>query len=58
MTDGIYVANAGWTARSLWGGIKRLLPVSSLEKVHFLDSRKAVEEFFDPSRLPKCKSDP
>ncbi|OCF44295.1 hypothetical protein I317_01913 [Kwoniella heveanensis CBS 569] len=54
MIEAVYVVNAGWTHRSMWGIIKRVLPRSALEKVAFLDTAQAVEEVFEFSKLPQA----
>jgi hypothetical protein len=51
--DAVYVVNAGWTHRSMWGIIKRVLPKSALDKIIFLDKRVDVERVFDLDMLPK-----
>jgi len=54
--DAVYVVNAGWTHRSMWGIIKRVLPKSALDKIIFLDKKADVERVFDLDILPKSKS--
>ncbi|KAK8844596.1 hypothetical protein IAR55_006443 [Kwoniella newhampshirensis] len=53
MIEAVYVVNAGWTHRSMWGIVKRVLPRSALEKVAFLDTQEALEEIFDFDHLPR-----
>jgi hypothetical protein len=54
--DAVYVVNAGWTHRSMWGIIKRVLPKSALDKIIFLDKQADVERVFDLDVLPKSTS--
>ncbi|WVF66347.1 hypothetical protein IAT40_001087 [Kwoniella sp. CBS 6097] len=54
MIEAVYVVNAGWTHRSMWGIIKRVLPRSALEKVAFLDNQQAVEGIFELAKLPRA----
>jgi hypothetical protein len=54
--DAVYVVNAGWTHRSMWGVIKRVLPKSALDKIIFLDKQVDLERVFDLESLPKGKS--
>ncbi|WVQ93967.1 hypothetical protein IAU59_001045 [Kwoniella sp. CBS 9459] len=54
MIEAVYVVKAGWTHRSMWGIIKRVLPRSALEKVAFLDSAQAVGEVFELAKLPNA----
>jgi hypothetical protein len=51
--DAVYVVNAGWTHRSMWGIIKRVLPKSALDKIIFLDKTADVGRVFDLDMLPK-----
>lgn len=53
--EAVYVVNAGWTQRSMWKVVKRVLPKSALDKVNFLDSKRDVAEIFDLDRLPMSK---
>ena len=53
--DAVYVVNAGWTHRSMWGIIKRVLPKSALDKIIFLDKKADVERVFDLDILPKSQ---
>ncbi|WVQ82912.1 hypothetical protein IAT38_005048 [Cryptococcus sp. DSM 104549] len=53
MIEAVYVVNAGWTHRSMWGVIKRVLPRSALERVVFLDTKETLEEVFDLEKLPE-----
>ncbi|KAI9633146.1 uncharacterized protein MKK02DRAFT_18520 [Dioszegia hungarica] len=52
--DSVHVVNAGWTHRSMWTVVKRILPKSALEKVNFLDTKEALESVFYLDRLPQC----
>ncbi|EIW72945.1 hypothetical protein TREMEDRAFT_25037 [Tremella mesenterica DSM 1558] len=52
MFEGVFVVNAGWTHRSMWSVIKRVLPRSALDKILFLDGPARTEEIFDLDRLP------
>ncbi|WVW81458.1 hypothetical protein I302_103452 [Kwoniella bestiolae CBS 10118] len=54
MIESVYVVNAGWTHRSMWNVVKRVLPKSALEKVAFLDTKQALESVFDLHRLPEA----
>ncbi|WWD22853.1 hypothetical protein CI109_107347 [Kwoniella shandongensis] len=54
MIEAVYVVNAGWTHRSMWGIVKRVLPRSALDKVAFLDTPQAIEEIFDLDHLPQA----
>jgi hypothetical protein len=54
--DAVYVVNAGWTHRSMWAIIKRVLPKSALDKIIFLDKKVDVERVFDLDTLPKGMS--
>lgn len=51
--DAVYVVNAGWTHRSMWGVVKRVLPKSALDKVAFLNKEKDLSPIFELDRLPK-----
>ncbi len=53
MIDAAYIVNAGWTQRSLWKVVQKVVPKSAMEKIRFLDGPSDVEEFFDLDRLPK-----
>ncbi|WVR03273.1 hypothetical protein IAU60_000264 [Kwoniella sp. DSM 27419] len=53
MIDAVFVVNAGWTHRSMWGIVKRVLPRSALDKVAFLDSQRSIEAVFELDKLPK-----
>ncbi|WWC67100.1 uncharacterized protein I206_101007 [Kwoniella pini CBS 10737] len=53
MIESVYVVNAGWTHRSMWNIIKRVLPKSALEKVAFLDDKASLEAVFDLDKLPQ-----
>ncbi|WWC57804.1 uncharacterized protein I303_100339 [Kwoniella dejecticola CBS 10117] len=53
MIESVYVVNAGWTHRSMWNIVKRVLPKSALEKVAFLDDKPSVEAVFDLDKLPQ-----
>ena len=53
MIDVAYIVNAGWTQRSLWRVIQKVLPRSAMDKISFLDTPGQVEEFFDLDRLPQ-----
>jgi hypothetical protein len=55
--DSVHVVNAGWTHRSMWTMVKRILPKSALEKVNFLDDEQALRGVFDLDRLPICELD-
>lgn len=50
--DAVYVVNAGWTHRSMWAVVKRVLPKSALDKIIFLDKTADIERVFDLDRLP------
>jgi hypothetical protein len=50
--DAVYVVNAGWTHRSMWSIIKRVLPKSALDKIIFLDKRQDIQRVFDLDILP------
>ena len=54
--DAVYIVNAGWTHRSMWGVVKRVLPKSALDKVAFLNREKELAQIFDLDRLPKGRS--
>ncbi|WWD06086.1 hypothetical protein V865_004171 [Kwoniella europaea PYCC6329] len=54
MIESVYVVNAGWTHRSMWNVIKRVLPRSALEKVAFLDNKENLEAVFDLDKLPRA----
>ena len=51
--DAAYVVNAGWTQRSLWKVVQKVVPKSAMEKLTFLDGPVDVDNYFDPDRLPK-----
>lgn len=53
--DAVIVVNAGWTHRSMWGVVKKVLPKSALDKVAFLNKPKELEQVFDLDRLPTGK---
>ncbi|WWC85533.1 uncharacterized protein L201_000397 [Kwoniella dendrophila CBS 6074] len=53
MIESVYVVNTGWTHRSMWNVVKRILPRSALEKVAFLDDKPSLEAVFDLDKLPQ-----
>jgi hypothetical protein len=56
MIEAVFVVNAGWTHRSMWNVVKRVLPRAALEKFSFLDSPAAIDEVFDLHHLPRGES--
>ena len=52
MLQSIFVVNAGWTQRSLWGMIKGVIPRSATERIKFIDSPAGLAEYFDLAGLP------
>jgi hypothetical protein len=54
--DAVYIVNAGWTHRSMWGIVKRVLPKSALDKIIFLDKKSDIERVFDLDILPEGMS--
>ena len=55
MVEAAYVVNAGWTQKSLWNIVKKILPKTALERIRFIDQPSQLEEIFDLDRLPKGK---
>lgn len=51
--DSVLVVGAGWTHRSMWGIVRRVLPRSAIEKIRFLDSESAIAVWFDRVQWPK-----
>ncbi|ORY27316.1 hypothetical protein BCR39DRAFT_538312 [Naematelia encephala] len=51
--ESVFVVNAGWTHRSMWTVVKRILPRSALEKVNFLDAKGDLDKVFDLDQLPR-----
>jgi hypothetical protein len=54
--DAVYIVNAGWTHRSMWGIVKRVLPKSALDKIIFLDKKNDIERVVDLDILPEGMS--
>jgi len=55
MLQSIFVVNAGWTQRSLWGMIKGVIPRSATERIKFIDKPAGLAEYFDLARLPRSE---
>lgn len=53
MIEAVYIVNAGWSHRSMWTIIKRILPRSALDKINFFETPDQVEGVIDLARLPK-----
>ena len=52
MVQAVFIVNAGWTQRSLWSIVRRVVSKAAVERIKFIDEPSELADYFDLSELP------
>lgn len=56
MVQAVFIVNAGWTQRSLWTIVRKVVPKAAVERIKFVDTPGELGQYFDMAKLPPGES--